>query len=86
MTRHVTIELSEAQAAVLESEAAREDRSVEDVVAGLIQRQVEYDAWFRAEVQKGIDSADRGELISHEEVVARSRRRRAELLAQKRNG
>lgn len=86
MTRHVTIELSEAQAAVLESEAAREDRSVEDVVAGLIQRQVEYDAWFRAEVQKGIDSADRGELISHEEVVARSRRRRADLLAQKRNG
>lgn len=83
MTRHVTVELTEAQAAVLDSEAAREAKPIEAVVADLIQRQVEYDAWFRAEVQKGIDQADRGEGIAHEEVVARAAKRRDELLARK---
>lgn len=29
----------------------------------------EYDAWFREQVQIGIDQADRGELISHEEMT-----------------
>jgi predicted transcriptional regulator len=86
MTRHVTVELTDAQAAVLDSEAAREDRPIEAIVAGLIQRQVDYDTWFRAEVQKGIDAADRGALIPHEEVVAQSKLRRAELLAQKSKG
>lgn len=81
MTRHVTVELTDAQAEVLDSEAAREDRPVEAIVAGLIQRQVEYEAWHRAEVQKGIDEADRGELIPHEKIVARSARRRVEILA-----
>ena len=74
MTRHVTIELTEAQAAVLDSEAAREDLPVEAIVTALIQRQVEYDAWFRAEVQKGIDQADRGELISNETFKEDGRR------------
>ena len=27
------------------------------------------DAWLLAEIQKGIDAADRGELIPHEEVM-----------------
>lgn len=27
------------------------------------------EAWLRAEIQKGIDAADRGELIPHEEVM-----------------
>jgi predicted transcriptional regulator len=86
MTRRVTVELTDVQAEVLDSEAAREDRPIEEIVLGLIQRQVDYDAWFRAEVQKGIDAADRGELIPHDEVVAMGERRRAELLAQKPNG
>ena len=85
MTRHVTIELTEAQAAVLDAEAARESTSVEAVVRDLIQRQVDYDEWFRAKVQEGIDAADRGELLSHEEVVKRARRRREELLGRKRS-
>ena len=86
MTRHVTVELTDAQAQVLDSEAARADRPIEAIVSDLIQRQVDYDAWFRAEVQKGIDEADRGEFISHEEVMARSAMRRAELLARKSDG
>jgi predicted transcriptional regulator len=85
MTRHVTVELTDAQAEVLDSEAAREDRPIEAIVAGLIQRQVDYDAWFRAEVQKGVDEADRGELIPHEEVLERGLRLQAELVAKARN-
>ena len=81
MTRHVTVELTEAQAAVLDSEAAREDLPVEAIVTALIQRQVEYDTWFRAEVQKGIDEADRGELISHEAFIEDGRRLQKELVA-----
>lgn len=85
MTRHVTVELTEAQAAVLDFEAAREVKPVEAIVTELIQRQVEYDAWFRAEVQKGIDAADRGELISHDEVVEHGRQLQRELIAKARN-
>ncbi len=36
-----------------------------------IERFVDYDEWFMREVEKGIDSADRGELLSHEEVGKR---------------
>jgi predicted transcriptional regulator len=34
------------------------------------QEQAEYDAWFRKQVQIGIDSANAGNLIPHEEVEA----------------
>ena len=85
MTRRVTVELTDAQAEVLDSEAAREDRPIEAIVSSLIQRQVDYDAWFRAEVQKGVDEADRGELIPHEEVVERGLKLQAELIARARN-
>lgn len=81
MTRHVTVELTEAQAAVLDSEAAREDLPVEAIVTALIQRQVEYDAWFRAEVQKGIDDIERGDVFTHEQVVEQARLRREEFMA-----
>lgn len=37
-------------------------------------RLVEEDKKFRAAVQKGIEQADRGELIDHEQVVARIER------------
>ncbi len=36
-----------------------------------IERFVDYDEWFLREVEKGIASADRGELLSHEEVGTR---------------
>lgn len=36
--------------------------------------ELERDAEFRAAVRRGIEQADRGELLSHEEVVARIKR------------
>ena len=81
MTNHITVELTEAQEAHLRAEAERHAVTPEAMMATWVQRQVDYDAWFCAEVQKGIDAADRGEFIPHEEVVARAEARRAELLA-----
>ena len=81
MTRHVTVELTEAQAAVLDFEAAREAKPVEAIVVELIQNRVDYDTWFRAAVQNGIDAADRRELVPHEEVVRRGEQLQAELAA-----
>jgi len=37
-------------------------------------RMLEEDAQIRAGIQRGIDQADRGELIDHDEVVARFER------------
>ena len=80
MTRHVTVELTEAQAALLDTEAAREARTIEAIVADLIQRQVEYEVRFRAAVEEGLAAVERGDTLSHEEVVERSKRRAAHLL------
>lgn len=40
----------------------------------------EYDAWFKEQVQIGIDQADRGELIPHEEMKRWLAEQRAVLL------
>ena len=40
----------------------------------------EYDAWFREQVQIGIDEADRGELIPHEEMKRWFAQQKADLI------
>lgn len=40
----------------------------------------DYDSWFIQEVEKGQSQADQGELIDHDEVVARIERRLQEKL------
>jgi predicted transcriptional regulator len=45
------------------------ERTVDEVVNEMIQSQLEHDAWFRAEVQKGRDAIDRGEWLDHKEVA-----------------
>ncbi|MDG3440505.1 CopG family ribbon-helix-helix protein [Nitrospirillum amazonense] len=42
------------------------------------QEAADYDAWFRAEVQAGIDEADAGDTVSAEEVEAEAEAWRAE--------
>ncbi len=39
-----------------------------------IERFVDYDEWFIREVEKGLASADRGTLLTHEQVEARLER------------
>jgi len=51
------------------------DELVEDAMAGYLDRYLEQEARFTEAVQKGIASADRGDLLDHDEVVARIEKR-----------
>jgi len=48
--------------------AAQQGRDAEALACEAIERLVDYDEWFIAEVEKGLAAADRGELLTHEEV------------------
>ncbi|MCD2323658.1 CopG family transcriptional regulator [Sphingomonas sp. IC-56] len=56
--------------AMVEELAAAQGRSVADFAAEVIQRVAESEADYRAFIQAGIDAADRGEFVSHEDVMA----------------
>ncbi|TAL29177.1 hypothetical protein [Phenylobacterium sp.] len=81
MTKPVTIQLTGAQEDHLRSISSQPTASLETLVAEFVAQRLEYDAWFRREVQVGIDAADEGNLIQHEEVVARMEARRLEFEA-----
>jgi predicted transcriptional regulator len=66
----ITAPIDAETLALVEQLAEARGRSVEDYVAEAVQRVAESEADFRAFVQVGIDAADRGELIPHEEVMA----------------
>jgi predicted transcriptional regulator len=51
--------------------AARRGGDSETLAREAIERFVDYDDWFIREVEKGLASAERGNLLSHEEVGAR---------------
>lgn len=51
--------------------AAVQARDAEALAQEAIARFVDYDEWFIREVEKGLASSDRGELLTHEEVGAR---------------
>jgi predicted transcriptional regulator len=59
--------------------AAEQGRKTEALVQEAIARFVDYDEWFIRKVEKGLASADRGELLTHEDVGARL----AKLIAEK---
>jgi predicted transcriptional regulator len=48
--------------------ATEQGRDGESLVAEAVERMVNYDEEFLQEVPKGIDAADRGELVEHEEI------------------
>jgi len=50
--------------------AAEQGRNTEALVQEAIARFVDYDEWFIREVEQGLASADRGELLTHEDVGA----------------
>ena len=62
----------EAPAAELEARlsriAAQTGKGPEDVVRELVANYLDHDEWFRQEVEKGLASLDRAQLVSHEEV------------------
>jgi predicted transcriptional regulator len=66
--------------------------SVDDLFRDLMREFVEqesdpaYDAWFREQVQIGLDQVNQGQVISSEEVEAEFAARRAETQRQLRRG
>ena len=66
----LTVRIPDDVAAGLDAAAASLDRSKSYLAAQAIQEFVEREAWFRAEMQAGLDEANRGEFASDEEVQA----------------
>ncbi|UVO51502.1 hypothetical protein M0208_13685 [Sphingomonas sp. SUN019] len=79
MTQHAPIELDRELQDAAQAAAAWRDMSLQEYARQVIARASEMDAELAAFVQEGIDSADRGELISQEEMEAwfEARRRSA---------
>lgn len=68
--RVVTALVDEETARLVRELAEARGQSPEAFAAEAIRRVVESEADFRAFLQAGIDAADRGDLIPHEEVMA----------------
>jgi predicted transcriptional regulator len=66
----ITARLDNDALAKLDQLSTMLDRSRAWIVAKAVQRYVDEELEFRAFVQQGIDSADRGELISQEDMEA----------------
>jgi predicted transcriptional regulator len=55
--------------------ASRRGIAAEALALEAIERAVEYEDWFLREVEQGLAQADRGELLTHEDVGARLEKR-----------
>jgi predicted transcriptional regulator len=64
MEVHFTSELE----AKLTRIAAEQGRKTEALVQEAVERFVNFDEWFMREVEKGLEAADRGEFVEHEEI------------------
>jgi predicted transcriptional regulator len=65
------VHLSSDKQARLQEIAARVGKSAEQMVQEAVDRMLEYDERFAAAVEEGRNSARRGELLEHDDVVAR---------------
>lgn len=51
--------------------AARQGRDSTALIVEAVERMVNYDEWFLAEVEKGLAQIESGHTLSHEEIGAR---------------
>ena len=69
------VKLSAELQAKVERAAAENKIGIAEYVERLVERYVDHDAWFRREVTKGLEQADLGEFLTHEEVGIRIKER-----------
>ena len=50
--------------------AAENSSDTDGYVQQLVEHYLDYDAWFRQNIKKGLEQLDRGEYVTHEEVGA----------------
>ena len=48
--------------------AAAQDCAAESLVQEAVERLLNYDEWFSREVDKGLNAANRGEFVEHDDV------------------
>lgn len=69
------IHLTPEKEARLRQVAARTGQDAAQVIQEAVDRLLDYDTWFVQEVEKGLSQAAKGDLIEHDEVVARIEKR-----------
>jgi len=69
------IHLTPEKEALLRQVAARTGQDAAQVVQEAVDRLLDHDTWFVREVEKGQLQAAKGDLMEHDEVVARIERR-----------
>ena len=69
------IHLTPEKEALLRQVAARTGQDAAQVIQEAVDRLLDQDAWFIQEVEKGQSQAAKGDLIEHNEVVARIEKR-----------
>ena len=69
------IHLTPEKEALLRQVAARTRQDATQVVQEAVDRLLDHDTWFIREVEKGQMQAAKGDLIEHDEVVARLEKR-----------
>jgi predicted transcriptional regulator len=57
--------------AKLDRIAAQQGRDPESLVSEAVERLVGYDEWFIRQVEKGLAQVERGEVLEHEQLVAK---------------
>ena len=72
---YMEVHLSSDKQARLQEIAARVGKSAEEMVQEAVDRMLEYDERFAGAVEEGRNSARRGELLEHDDVVARIEKR-----------
>jgi|APGre2960657468_1045069.scaffolds.fasta_scaffold151287_2 predicted transcriptional regulator len=63
--------LTAVQEAALREVAAQNGAKVEDLVRDAVDQMLSHDAWFKNQVQVGLDQIERGDVVTHEGVGAR---------------
>jgi predicted transcriptional regulator len=69
------IHLTPEKEALLRQVAARTGQDAAQVVQEAVDRLLDHDTWFIREIEKGQLQAAKGDLIDHDEVVARLEKR-----------
>ncbi len=73
--RTASIHLDEATLDRLDRLAQAMDRSRSWVIAQAIEQYLDHEEWFIQSVASGIEAADRGDLIPHDQVIQNVRER-----------
>ena len=68
MQKTTTVRFEQETLARLDQIAASLGRPRSWIINAAVTKYLEYEVWFLEEVQKGIDAADHGDFVSHDEI------------------